>query len=282
MKIPHLMLILLASARVVAADDTNATSSSVLSNMQVPNRESFEGTVLKVYTAKDGNAGFKAYAVMWKGQEIIVADQFAESDFKEGDVIKFLMFKVPAHGRRKTDFLNFQVMPPPVLPVVAPQIRVVPNAAHTAYFECRGNQLFYIDKDGLEAQATVALADKPPAGAQSPSEPLVTPISNANYIADPAFLSMSMLRLRLRSGAQGEGVGDLDRPDSEFQKTLQKLNRTEVSIVFMVRDDSEPVYEKARQIAEAAGFQTSLHNVAAGSPIMFAIDPGIAHSRPTQ
>ena len=39
--------------------------------------QSFEGKIVKVFTAKDGEALFRAYVVTWKGNEVVVQDPLA-------------------------------------------------------------------------------------------------------------------------------------------------------------------------------------------------------------
>ena len=45
--------------------------------------------VLKVFSAKDGNAIYKSYLVKWKDQEVVVGDSLARTNYKEGEVMTF-------------------------------------------------------------------------------------------------------------------------------------------------------------------------------------------------
>jgi hypothetical protein len=47
-----------------------------------------------MYSAKDGEHKFVAYAVQWKQTEVIVSDHLANSAFKVGDTIEFDVTKV--------------------------------------------------------------------------------------------------------------------------------------------------------------------------------------------
>ena len=49
-----------------------------------------EATVLKVFSAEEGEHRFVAYLVKWKGFEVIVSDALARSDFEVGDTIRFI------------------------------------------------------------------------------------------------------------------------------------------------------------------------------------------------
>src|SRR5437870_10995530 len=40
--------------------------------------------VLKVFSARDGDAIFRAYMVNWKGQEVVVRDTLAKTDYHVG------------------------------------------------------------------------------------------------------------------------------------------------------------------------------------------------------
>jgi hypothetical protein len=102
--------------------------------------------------------------------------------------------------------------------------------------------LFCIEKDDLKAQVAQALGGNPQQKGMAPRDIVLAlqgkEIGNANYIVDPTYLSMSVLRLAPRPNGHGEGATDLDRADSKFQRALQRLNLKQDSIVFMTRDDS--------------------------------------------
>ncbi len=72
--------------------------------------------VLKVFSAKDGEAWFRAYMVKWKDQEVIVDDTLAKTNYNEGDTIRVLAMrnKYP-NNKPGPDLLHFAVTPPPGL-----------------------------------------------------------------------------------------------------------------------------------------------------------------------
>ncbi|HCE44944.1 MAG TPA: hypothetical protein DET40_15500 [Lentisphaeria bacterium] len=73
--------------------------------------ETVQGKVLKVYSAKDNGAQFRAYAVKWKDQEIIVSDTLCTSNKKEGDTITFMAQRMEMpHGEQKLKLLHFMIM----------------------------------------------------------------------------------------------------------------------------------------------------------------------------
>ena len=70
-----------------------------------------QAEVLKVFSAEDNGARFRAYQVKWKDQDIIVSDMFGSTSFKEGDTITFMAqnLEVPA-GEKMIKMLNFLIM----------------------------------------------------------------------------------------------------------------------------------------------------------------------------
>lgn len=71
----------------------------------------FEAKVLKVFTAMDGEAIFRAYLVKWKEQEVIASDPLAKSDHKEGDTISVLAMNHPfPQGQAAHRLLAFTVV----------------------------------------------------------------------------------------------------------------------------------------------------------------------------
>ena len=75
-----------------------------------PDWESVKLPVLKVFSAKDGDALFRAYMVNWKGQDVIVRDTLVKTDYHEGDLAPVLVMrhKYPA-GKEGPDLLSFEV-----------------------------------------------------------------------------------------------------------------------------------------------------------------------------
>jgi hypothetical protein len=68
--------------------------------------------VVRVYYAKDGDAIFRAYAVKWKGQEVIASDDLALTHYKVGDTINVLVITSPTHnGEGKYGIVQFRTSP---------------------------------------------------------------------------------------------------------------------------------------------------------------------------
>lgn len=76
--------------------------------------ETFKAEVLKVFSATDSNAVFRAYLVKWKGQEVIVSDPLVSSDYRVGDTVSVLAMNQPfPNDQAKPRLLHFQIMPAP-------------------------------------------------------------------------------------------------------------------------------------------------------------------------
>ncbi|MBU6277510.1 MAG: hypothetical protein KGQ61_12810 [Planctomycetes bacterium] len=72
--------------------------------------------VLKVFSAEDGDHRFVAYAVTWKGKEVIVTDVSGRSRFKAGDTISFMSQKMRTRGAAEAGgLLAFILADPAVL-----------------------------------------------------------------------------------------------------------------------------------------------------------------------
>ena len=68
--------------------------------------------VVKVYYAKDGDVIFRAYAVKWKGQEVIASDDLALTRCKVGDTINVMVITSPTHnGEGKEGIVQFRTCP---------------------------------------------------------------------------------------------------------------------------------------------------------------------------
>jgi hypothetical protein len=52
-----------------------------------PNAERVDAKIIKVFSASDEHAKFRAYVVKWKDQEIVVIDPRANTPHKEGETI---------------------------------------------------------------------------------------------------------------------------------------------------------------------------------------------------
>jgi hypothetical protein len=400
MKIACLVLVVVFAAPLFATNET-AISTSIATNPAAGSYETIETKVLKVYEAKDGNADFRAYVVVWKGQEVVVSDPLARSNHKEGDTIKILAMRHGlARGEKGQETLSFQVLPEPrasriisfsgpyqpirakavsyldchpdgvivypgetgvgfdelrqpgnavekvldevqahrdserlmVLarpgsaklfravrnlvqkrPIDAkydlvdadfqlnpdlPQIeeaagnqprvpnvtaqsergefnpkpRAVISSKQPVMFECRGNDIFFIDEERLETRAAELLTRlRANATADGTNQFLQAAqggeVGNGYYQVDPRRLLFGIISLEPRTGVSGISREQLDKPDSPFQAVLANLDPKTKYLNFLVRDDSFSAFRLARSIAERQSFETGFELLGAGEPI---------------
>ena len=53
-----------------------------------------EAEILKVYSIDDQGAKFRAYAIKYKGSEVIVSDDLARTSYKVGDKLDYMAIRV--------------------------------------------------------------------------------------------------------------------------------------------------------------------------------------------
>lgn len=112
---PILKIAALTLGLGLSAPFTAITAAEPNSDRLPPER--FEAKVIKVISASDGPAVFRAYIVMWKGQEVVASDTLAKSRFKEGDVITVLAMNHPyPQDKEPHRLLSFSIVPPPKQP----------------------------------------------------------------------------------------------------------------------------------------------------------------------
>ncbi len=63
--------------------------------------EMIEAQVVKVYSAVDDGAKFKAYVIKYKDSEVVVMDPMGTSDKKQGETIKVAVMRMEMPGRGK-------------------------------------------------------------------------------------------------------------------------------------------------------------------------------------
>lgn len=168
-----------------------------------------------------------------------------------------------------------------------PELRIKPRAFPTtkapAFFECRNNEVFFVDKDELDKQVAGVLAGLSPGTRGGDLSVFLRAIQereigNAYYTVDPKSLLAGRMGLQPRAGVRGEPLGDLQRRDGKFQQWLAQLDQQGRYISFLLRDDSFAVFRQAREIAERAGFDTVWELLGPDEPIKFG-EAGLAPAR---
>ena len=138
----------------------------------------------------------------------------------------------------------------------------------------RTNQLFFVDKAGLDDQVEKLMSTLNPGVRGGDLESFLKAlqgqeVGNAYYKVDPRYLLVGRMGLESRPGVPGVSVADLDNPNSNFQAILSQLDKDRQYIAFLVRDDSFTVFRKARQMADTAGFDTGWELLGIDEPIKF-------------
>jgi len=182
--------------------------------------------IVRVYEAKDGDASFRGYAVSWNGQEVVVSEMFYSHPlYKEGDTVKIAIRKM---GTK----LLILLAPDVKIPVYPPTPVAVQSNRKAVFFECRGNEVFYIDGNALRKNG-----------------------ADANYTVDPGRKAIGLLSLVPKEGVHGDGVSEVGKPNSKLQAILKTLDPKKSYLAFLEREDSAEIAKKAKDIAEAAGFE---------------------------
>ena len=429
MKTICLFWMLLITGSVLATNEAPVSNSNWTNLPAGSSYEQVEAKVVKAYVVNDGNALFRAYVVLWKGQEIVVSDPLAGSNYRAGESIKFLAMKLHSpNNRRDYDLLHFQVMPElrgkkivnlqersglvgRIMPDIAkepsyidcwsnsvtlypgatsvtwetlqrpdnaveklldqiqannktqyvvvmarpdsvkvfrqvrkmvgersidvgydvvdvdftvnwgqsvkklelsdatgpkqgaqiapsPVVRQAPTAAvgqsmvyspppmahivkapdgsekQPMFFECRNAQVFSVDKIGLDEKVAQMLSALAPGQRSGDPTSFVKAISdkeigNDNYKVMPSYLLAMIMALEPKPGVRGDNQGALPNASSKFQQCLLKFKPQQYYLVFLVRDDSFPIFRQARELANQIGFDVGWEMLDKDEPLKF-------------
>src|SRR5436190_3862777 len=65
--------------------------------------------VLKVFSARDGDALYREYLVNYKDQEVVVSNRLLKANYQVGDTVPVLVIKHKYPGKEGPDLLSFEV-----------------------------------------------------------------------------------------------------------------------------------------------------------------------------
>lgn len=161
------------------------------------------------------------------------------------------------------------------IPVYRPTPRVFSTKKLPVFFEVRGNEVFYVDKDGLDTKVTELMAQLNPgvrggdiAGFSKALQG--REIGNAYYTVNPKYLLVGVMALDARPGVKGEGIEALEKPNGMFQSTLNsKLDKNNQYVVFLVREDSFTAFRKARLVTDNLNFDSGFEMLGELEPVKF-------------
>jgi hypothetical protein len=159
-----------------------------------------------------------------------------------------------------------------------PELRMTPKAIVSdktaVFFECRNNQLFSIDKATLDDQVADML-NSVGAGARSGDIGQFLKaiqgrqVTNRYYRVNPSYLLAAVMALEPIPEVPGEKIEQLDLSSNNFHLMLSQLSSKKQYIAFLVRDDSFPVFRKARTLADEQGYDTGWELLGIDEPIKF-------------
>ena len=157
-----------------------------------------------------------------------------------------------------------------------PIVRPIPLALATTnapvYFECRSNQVFYIDRKELEDIRVKAMAEMRAKSGEQESmlqNAMNQDIGNRFYHFENSFLVLGITALVPREGVPGVAIPELEKPDAVFQRVVNELDPLAHFIVYLVRDDSFDAYRKVRELSNKRGFLSGWEYLGRGEVITF-------------
>lgn len=159
-----------------------------------------------------------------------------------------------------------------------PELSMVPRAVPTdkqpVFFECRANQIYYVDKDGLDGQVAKLLSTLNPGIRSGDLSQFLKAIGgqeigNEDYRVDPKYLLVGVMALEARPDARGDLPETLSRANSRFGMALSQIDPKTRYVAFLVRDDSFVIFREARLLADKQGFDTGWELLGPDEPIKF-------------
>jgi hypothetical protein len=160
------------------------------------------------------------------------------------------------------------------VPVFRPTPRAKLTNRQPVFFECRGNEVYYLDKDGLDTQVAKLLSTLSPNVRGGDIQAFLKAIQgqevgNEYYRVNPSYLLAAVMALEPRSGAPGESPDALEQPAGKFQSILRQLDPQTQYVAFLVRDDSFDAFRHGRAVAFKNGFESGWELLGENEPIKF-------------
>lgn len=158
-----------------------------------------------------------------------------------------------------------------------PEIRPTPLATLTTnspvFFECRNNQVYVIDRRELmnELQRSTREMRTKSVGQTEAflQEAMDQDIGNRFYRMDIGFLMMGIVALIPRDNVPGVPEENLDAATNAYERTVERLDTNSQYIVYLVRDDSFPIFRKLRDLTMQRGFLSGWEYIGRTEPITF-------------
>ena len=158
-----------------------------------------------------------------------------------------------------------------------PEIRPTPLASPTTnapvFFECRNNQVYVIDRRELlnELQRSTREMRTKSVGQTEAflQEAMEQDIGNRFYRMDIGFLMMGIVALIPRPNVDGVPEDNLDYATNAYIRTMDRLDTNAQYVVYLVRDDSFPIFRKLRDLTMQRGFLSGWEYIGRTEPITF-------------
>ena len=142
------------------------------------------------------------------------------------------------------------------------------------FFECREDQVFFINKVELDEKVEQMLTSMSPNMRSGDPTRFVqslsgTEVGNKYYKVMPSYLLAMMMALEPKSGVRGDDADSIKDPNSEFQRYLRTCNHDTQYAVFLVRGKSFAIFKQARKVADRLGFDIGWEMLDENEPIKF-------------
>lgn len=159
-----------------------------------------------------------------------------------------------------------------------PELKMTPKAVATdkgaVFFECRNEQLFFVDKAAMDEQVTKLLSTLPGNVKSGDLKGFLKAIQgqeigNEYYTVNPSYLLTALLALDARPDVKGETLQQVENAKGKFAGILNRLDPKKQYIAFLVRDDSFEIFRKARLYADSVGYDAGWELLGKNEPIKF-------------
>jgi hypothetical protein len=165
------------------------------------------------------------------------------------------------------------------IPVFRPTPIATPTDKQPVFFECRNQEIFYIDKATLDDQVAKLLSTLSPGVRTGRLDDFLKAIQgkeigNEYYKINPNYLLAAILAIDGKPEVRGENIQQIRRPTSKFWTVLHQLDKKSQYIVFLIRSDSFDIFRRARLDADQYGFSVGWEILAENEPIKFGAGGG--------
>jgi hypothetical protein len=158
-----------------------------------------------------------------------------------------------------------------------PKVRPTPLAVATTnspvYIECRGGQIYPIDRVEILAamrDASRELRERALSGDSGALEQAMSrDVGNEFYRLDNSFMMMGVIALVPRPNIAGMSAPEPKQEEGDFQRMISSLSTNQHYLVYLVRDDSFSAFRQARDYGAREGFLTGWEYLDRDEPITF-------------